>query len=85
MKRYANYASDGRKGYRVGALFDNIVTTLRRSPHIHAVASRDDIELLLADERRNAEILLVRELRGASTSTISEKNNDRGTPVTRQG
>jgi hypothetical protein len=65
MKRYANYASDGRKAYRiVGALFDSIVATLRRAPHIPAVASRDDIELLLADERRNAEILLVRELRG---------------------
>jgi hypothetical protein len=65
MKRYADYASDGRKAYRiVGELFDNIVATLRRSPHIHAVASRDDIELLLADKRRNAEILLVRELRG---------------------
>jgi hypothetical protein len=64
MVRFADYASDGRKAYPIiAALFDDIIVRLRRDPRIHAVASRDDLELLLADAHRDAEILLVRELR----------------------
>lgn len=64
MPRFRDLASDGHRAYPiVRALFANVITVLRRDPRIHAVASRDDLELLLADARRDAEILLVRELR----------------------
>jgi hypothetical protein len=64
MIRFADYASDGHRAYPiVAALFDNIIARLRRDPRIHAAASRDDLELLLADAHRDAEILLRRELR----------------------
>jgi hypothetical protein len=64
MRRFRDLASDGRRAYPiVRALFANVIIVLRRDPRIHAVASRDDLELLLADARRDAEILLVRELR----------------------
>jgi hypothetical protein len=74
MRRLADYASDGRKAYRIiGALFDNIVVALRRNPRIHAAVSRDDLELLLANTRRHTEILLVSELRGrVALSDIGE-------------
>jgi hypothetical protein len=52
MRRLADYASDGRKAYRIiGALFDNIVVALRRNPRIHAAVSRDDLELLVSELR----------------------------------
>jgi hypothetical protein len=39
------------------------ITVPRRDPRIHAAASRDDLELLLADSYRDAEMTLARELR----------------------
>jgi hypothetical protein len=64
MTRLADYASNGRRAYPViCALFDSIIATLRRDPRFRAVTV-SDLDLLLADARRNAEIQLFRELRG---------------------
>lgn len=64
MSRFVDLASNGRRAYPiVRALFDGIVDVLRCDPRLRAVVSRGDLELLLADARRDAEILLVRELR----------------------
>jgi hypothetical protein len=59
-----DYASDGRRGYNlVDVIFAGIECALRKNPTFDAI-SPFDLEVLLADARRNAEILLVRELRG---------------------
>jgi hypothetical protein len=56
-------AADGRRAYKiVGALFAEIIATLRRDPRLHEL-SVFDLELLLADARANAERQLVYELR----------------------
>ncbi|MDA9424024.1 hypothetical protein [Bradyrhizobium sp. CCBAU 53380] len=61
--RLRDRASDGRRAYTiVGTLFARIIRTLRRDPRFSAVP-RFDLELLLADERAEAERQLVRELR----------------------
>jgi hypothetical protein len=61
--RLANYASDGRRAYPIiDALFLAITRALRRDPRVAVPIS--DLELLLADARRDAESKLVRELRG---------------------
>jgi hypothetical protein len=61
--RLTTYASDGRTAYKsVGALFDNIISRLRRDPRFRAV-SVFDLELLLADARVNAERQVMHELK----------------------
>jgi hypothetical protein len=64
MRNHSDYASDGRKAFPISrALFDNIVATLCRSPRIRAAVPATDLELMLADVRRDFEKLLVHELR----------------------
>jgi hypothetical protein len=59
----ASYAGNGRRAYGlVDVIFTDVVIALRKDPRFGAVL-RFDLELLLADARRNAEIFLVRELR----------------------
>ena len=59
----ASYAANGRRAYGlVDEIFTDIVVALRKDSRFNDVL-RSDFELLLADARRNAEILLVRELR----------------------
>ena len=63
MRRFVDYASNGRRAYPiVGLLFDNIVARLRRDPRFSAVPT-SEFDLLLAEVRADAEMLLVRELR----------------------
>ncbi len=65
MSRFVDFASDGRRAYPiVRALFDGIVDVLRSDPRIRGVASRTELELLVADAHREAEIQIARELRG---------------------
>jgi hypothetical protein len=62
-EKITSYAADGRRAYKiVGALFAEIIATLRRDPRLHEL-SVFDLELLLADARANAERQLVYELR----------------------
>jgi hypothetical protein len=59
----ASYAANGGRAYGlVDKIFTDTVVALRKDSRFNAVL-RSDFELLLADARRNAEILLVRELR----------------------
>jgi hypothetical protein len=56
-------AANGRCAYGlVETIIADILIGLRKDPRFKIVP-RFDLELLLADARRNAEILLVRELR----------------------
>jgi hypothetical protein len=62
--RLANYASDGRKAYKiVDSLFAGIIVALRRDPRFSNLREFD-LELLLADTRVNAERHLLGELKG---------------------
>ena len=66
-------ASDGRRAYPIARqLFDAVIGVLRRDSRIHA--SRDDLELLLADAHHDAEIVLKRELRGRIALTDLEED-----------
>ena len=58
-----NYASDGRRAYKiVDTMFAGIVRALRRDPRLHAL-SVFEIELLPRDEYVEAERKLVAEMR----------------------
>jgi hypothetical protein len=64
-RRYIDYASDGRQAYPItDEIFTAIVRALLRDPGIRSVTTFDDLELLLADDHRDAERKLVCALRG---------------------
>jgi hypothetical protein len=62
-RELANYAASGRRAYGiVDVIFADVMIGLRKDSRFRAV-STFDLELLLADARRNVESLLLRELR----------------------
>jgi hypothetical protein len=59
----ASYAANGRRAYGlVDTIFADTVVALRKDSRFNDVL-RSDFELLLADARRNAELLLMHEQR----------------------
>jgi hypothetical protein len=63
MRRYADYASDGRDGCEIArTLFDQVIGTLRRDQRFRGT-SIHDFDLLFADLRGAFERDLVRKMR----------------------